>query len=212
MSRHLKTRMINGLSGDIGNFVPNPVTVTPHARGVRYFEPANMFALVVGKINSVKEGRRYKKHIISRRTSLRRGLFQVYTYHFPKTWSAACVANRNLIKEAQRQAHALEHDHAVAALEWRIRFFSHYFNVFKGGKKPEPGMKPYSRFYQYVFVAIYRELQAAKSKTEEPTFEPISDDSFVLRLDHERFRHTRLGALRFLQSTIPPGIIAPSPP
>ena len=47
------------------------------------------------------------------------------------------------------------------------RFFRHYFRVFKGGAKPEPGMKRYSRFYQYVYVAIYRELQReAKGEIE----------------------------------------------
>ena len=211
MSRHLKTRMIHGLSGDIGNFVPNPVTVTPHARGVRYFEPANMFALVVGKINSVKEGRRYKKHIVARRTSFGSSLFQLYTYHFPTRWSEGCIANRNLIKEAQRQAHALEHDHTVAALEWRIRFFSHYFNVFKGGKKPEPGMKPYSRFYQYVFVTIYRELQAAKSnanaKADEVAFEPVEQPVWTNILRPRNYRPCRPIVQRSLNY-----ISAPSPP
>ena len=65
-------------------------------------------------------------------------------------------------------------------MEWRIRFFAHYFKVFKGGEKPAEGMKRYSRFYQYVYVAIYRELreQAKKAheeqaKIEEISFEPI---------------------------------------
>ena len=98
---------------------------------------------------------------------------------FPNHWSAACVANRELIKEAQRQAHALEHDHSIEALEWRVRFFNHYFTVFKGGAKPEPGMKAYSRFYQYTYVAIYRQLKAEQEQAlqekqlEDISFEPI---------------------------------------
>ena len=116
-----------------------------------------------GAMDMVKEGQARKKRIIVRPSRFRSGLFELYTYHFPKHWSAACVANRELIKEAQRQAHALEHAHTREALEWRTRFLSHYFRVFKGGKggaKPEPGLKPYSRFYQYTYVAIYRQLQA----------------------------------------------------
>ena len=113
----------------------------------------------------VKEGRRYKKHIVVRRMPYAKGLLQLYTYHFPKTWSAACVANRELIKQAQRQAHALEHAHTPEALEWRIRFFNHYFTVVKGGAKPESGLKPYARFYQYTYVAIYRQLQAQQRQT-----------------------------------------------
>ena len=139
----------------------------PRSRGVRYFVPIDAYELYCGKVSTFKEGRRYKKHIIARRTSYKGGLCLLYTYHFPKHWSEGCIANRNLIKEAQRQAHALERDHSAAALEWRLRFLSHYFRVFKGGAKPEPGMKPYSRFYQYVYVAIYRQLQAANAKAEE---------------------------------------------
>ena len=132
-----------------------------------------------GAMNTVKEGRRYRKHIIVRHAPEHNGLLQLYTYHFPKHWSAACVANRELIKEAQRQAHALEHDHSIEALEWRVRFFNHYFRVFKGGAKPEEGMKPYSRFYQYTYVAIYRQLQAERKKAQEPepvSFEPIEPE------------------------------------
>ena len=182
MAKRFKTRIINGLSSNIGTFVPNPVTVTPHARGVRYFELNTMMQTYFGKVNTFKEGRRYKKHIIARRTTLGGGLFQLYTYHFPTHWSEACVANRNLIKEAQRQAHALEHDHSAASLEWHIRFLHHYYNVFIGGAKPEPGLKPYSRFYQYAYVAIYRQLQAAQAianaKAEEAAFEPVPDNTF----------------------------------
>ena len=126
-----------------------------------------------------KLGQARRKRIIVRPSRFRFGLHELYVYHFPKHWSAACVANRELIKEAQRQAHALEHDHSIEALEWRVRFFNHYFTVFKGGAKPEPGMKPYSRFYQYTYVAIYRQLKDAQQQAqqekqlEEISFEPI---------------------------------------
>lgn len=130
-------------------------------------------------MNTVKEGRHYKKHIIVRRVPRRGGqLLQLYTYRFPKSWSAACVANRELIKEAQRRAHALEHDCSYAGIDWHIRFFKHYFRVVKGGAAPEPGMKRYSRFYQYTYVAIYRELKAAQSEqtqvqtTQQQAHEP----------------------------------------
>ncbi len=189
--------MIDRISGIASRFVPSPAVSTPPARGVRYFELVAMLNSYSGKINTFEEGRLCKKHIVARRTSFGSRLFQIYTYHFPTHWSEGCIANRNLIKEAQRRAHALEHDHSLAALEWRTRFLKHYYNVFIGGAKPEPGIKPYSRFYQYVFVVIYRELKAAQTqaleaakeqseaahanaiaKADEVSFEPVLDHSF----------------------------------
>ena len=179
MSPHLKHIIIDRLKSTYAIFVQLPTGSTPHTRGVRYFETVEGINCIRGAVDYVREGQARRKRIVARPSRFRKGLHELYIYHFPKHWSAACVANRELIKEAQRQAHALEHDHSIEALEWRIRFFNHYFRVFKGGAKPEPGMKPYSRFYQYTYVAIYRELKAAQQQAlqpqqpEEISFEPI---------------------------------------
>ena len=167
MSKHLKTHIISRLDAAISYFVPPSDVSALHSRGVRYFVPEEGIDAFWGAMNTAKEGRRYRKHIIVRRAPEHNGLLQLYTYHYPKHWSAACVANREMIKEAQRQAHALEKDFSLEAMEWRIRFFNHYFSVFKGGERPEEGFKAYSRFYQYTYVAIYRELKAAAQKAKE---------------------------------------------
>ena len=178
MAQHLKSIVKKGIKGYLGRLVPGSEVSASHARGVCYFEPIVAINMLWGTMNSVKEGRYYKKHIIVRRVPRCGGrLLQLYTYHFPKTWSAACVANRELIKEAQRRAHALEHDSSYEALEWRLRFFYHYFRVFRCGEQPEPGMKRYSRFYQYTYVAIYRQLTEEARKSQEEascTFVPSS--------------------------------------
>ena len=182
MAKHLKTRIQLGMRGVIDHYVSLPPNSAPRTRGVRYFVPIALYEAFWGAMNMVKDGRRYKKHIVVRRMPYAKGLLQLYTYHFPKTWSAACVANRELIKQAQRQAHALEHAHTPEALEWRVRFFNHYFTVVKGGAKPEPGLKPYARFYQYTYVAIYRQLQAQQRQTqqiaEDVSFEQVDFLSF----------------------------------
>ena len=188
MTRHLKTSTILGLDKAIDHFIPSSEISALHSRGVRYFEPAVGIKDFCGAMNDIKEGRKYRKHIIVRRYPRQNKVLQLYTYHFPKTWSAGCVANRELIKEAQRRAHALEHDTSRAGLEWHLRFLNHYFRVFKGGEKPEPGMKPYSRFYQYTYVAIYRELQVAAKQAEEPT-EPVSFEPIDFRLNTIKTRH-----------------------
>ena len=180
MSQHLKTRVIRRLE-DVGcTFVSLPAGSTPHKRGVYHFRFCTGVDCYWGTMDFEKEGRQYRKRIIVRPSRFRDGLFELYTYHVPTHWSAACVANRELIKEAQRQAHALEHDHSFVGIEWRIRFFLHYYRVFKGGAKPEPGMKPYSRFYQYTYVALYRQLkeeakraEEKESETAEISFEPV---------------------------------------
>lgn len=180
MSRHLKTTVIERLANTIATFVSLPAGSTPHARGVKYFRANTGIDMLWGAMDLEQEGQKYKKRIVVRPARFRDGLFELYTYHFPKKWSEACVANREMIKAAQRRAHALEKDYSPEGLEWRIRFFQHYFRVFKCGGKPEEGFKAYSRFYQYTYVAIYRQLKEEAQKAnekeveiEEISFEPI---------------------------------------
>ena len=207
MSRHLKNIVIDRLKSTIATFEQLPAGSTPHSKGVRYFRANTGIDMLWGAMDMVKEGQARKKRIIVRPSRFRSGLFELYTYHFPKHWSAACVANRELIKEAQRRAHALEKDCTAEGLEWRIRFLMHYFRVFKGGGKPEEGFKAYSRFYQYTYVAIYRQLKAAAQKAKEEeevevdiedvTFEPIDFRprlqafSSPLRRAYNRYRETQ---------------------
>ena len=176
MGKHLKTQVIEWLKGAGFVFEALPKGSTPHKRGVHYCRCNLSINFLMGAMDEEKEGQKYKKRIVVRPARFRDGLFELYTYHFPKHWSAACVENREIIKEAQRRAHALEKDCTPEGLEWRIRFFEHYFRVFNRKEKPEEGFKAYSRFYQYTYVAIYRELKAAAQKEEEMgdiTFEPI---------------------------------------
>ena len=200
MARHLKSIIKNRLKGIVSYYAPHSDISASHARGVCYFVPVECIKYLWGKMNTFKEGAHYKKHIVVRHYPRHRGVLQLYTYHFPKTWSAACVANRELIKLAQRQAHALEHANTPEALEWKIRFFNHYFTVVKGGAKPEPGLKPYSRFYQYTYVAIYRQLKEQQRQTtsndlqQSQTISPISFDQ--IELDPLQFFRTRRSPLR----------------
>ena len=161
MSKHLKTTIFSLLTSTLFQEVPSPAVSKVHARGVRYLYPIDGINYYCGMMNSHKIGQKYRKHIIVRRVPRFGGLHQLYTYHFPKTWSAACIANRELIKTAQKLAHAFEHDYSPEGIEWRLRFFHHYFHVVKGGAKPEPGLKPYTRFYQYVYVSIFRDLKSS---------------------------------------------------
>ena len=183
MSRHLKNIVISGMKAKCATFVTLPPNSTPHTKGVRYFLLAAGFTSISGAMDPVKIGRQRRKRIVVRPSRFRIGLHELYTYHFPTHWSAACVANRELIKLAQRQAHALEHDHSPEAYEWKLRFLIHYFRVFKGGEQPEPGLKPYSRFYQYTYVCIYRHLQQIAQRAQEKT--ALREESPSLGASHD---------------------------
>ena len=228
MSRHLKNIVMSGLKNLIATYVPSPAVSTRPARGVRYFRPITDVDFFWGAMDNLKVGRKRRKHIIVRRMPrLGNRLLQLYTYHFPTHWSAACVANRELIKTAQRIAHALEHDTSRAGLEWKLRFLKHYFTVCVGGAKPEPGLKRYSRFYQYTYVSIYRELQAACQISTSPAQSDSSaltlDDITVDPIDHRPLRSRRTYPLNcalsaninylrpFSRNSIPTSL-HPSPP
>ena len=129
-----------------------------------------------GAMDMVKEGQARKKRIIVRPSRFRSGLFELYTYHFPKHWSAACVANRELIKEAQRQAHALEHAHTREALEWRTRFLSHYFRVFtKAVPSPNPASNPTPVSTNIpTWLSTANSRQNSKPNSKPPRKKPLS--------------------------------------
>ena len=179
MSKHIKTTIFSTLTSTLFQEVPSPAVSKVHARGVRYLYPIDGINYYCGMMNSHKQGQKFRKHIIVRRVPRFGGLHQLYTYHFPKTWSAACIANRELIKTAQKLAHALEHDYSPEGIEWRLRFFHHYFHVVKGGAKPEPGLKPYTRFYQYVYVSIYRDLKSAAQQASIATQNTTAEQSLL---------------------------------
>jgi hypothetical protein len=67
-------------------------------------------------------------------------------------------------------------------MEWKIRFLSHYFRVVKGGEKPEEGLKPYAYFYQYTYVSIYRQLQAAAAEAKR---QPEISEEYLRHLAEE---------------------------
>ncbi len=95
MSRHLKNIIQNRLERVVAYYAPYSEIAASHARGVRYIVPILTINMFWGKMDMVKEGRHYRKHIVVRRVPRNGGqLLQLYTYHFPKKWSAACVANR----------------------------------------------------------------------------------------------------------------------
>ncbi len=170
MPKHLKTKIIDALETSCATFVSLPPSATPHARTVRFLTFCEGIDTVHKAMDMNADGRKHKKRIIVRPSRHRPGLHELYTYHFPKTWSAACVANRQLIKTAQRMAHAIERDHSLQALEWRVRFLHQLYTLpvwYKDMTDVPVSQRRYPHFYSYVFATIYHSLRAAAQTAQQ---------------------------------------------
>ena len=162
MGKYLKTRVIERLSATCATFVSLPAGITPSSKGVRYFTTVEAVKTIRGAMDLIREGRKYHKRIIVRPSRHRKGLHELYTYHIPKAWSQACQDNRALLHEARLQAHAIERDHSLAALEWRVQQLSNYYH-------PKDGIKPYARLFHYVYFILQRDMRAAaQNRPAEP--------------------------------------------
>ena len=159
MGKYLKTRVIERLSATCATFVSLPSDATPSSKGVRYFTTVDGIKTLRGAMDLIREGRKYHKRIVVRPSRHRKGYHELYTYHIPKAWSKACQDNRAILHEARLQAHAIERDHSLEALEWRVQHLANYYN-------PKDGIKPYARLFHYVYFVLQRDMRAAK--TESP--------------------------------------------
>ena len=165
MGKYLKTRVIERLSATCATFVSLPAEITPSSKGVRYFTTVEAVQILRGAMDLIREGRKYHKRIIVRPSRHRKGLHELYTYHIPKVWSKACQDNRALMHEARLQAHAIERDHSLEALEWRVQHLANYYN-------PKDGIKPYARLFHYVYFVLQRDMRAAKTESSITLNEP----------------------------------------
>ena len=160
MGKYLKTRVIERLSATCATFVSLPAETTPSSKGVRYFTTVDGIKILRGAMDLIREGRKYHKRIVVRPSRHRKGYHELYTYHIPKAWSKACQDNRALMHEARLQAHAIERDHSLEALEWRVQHLANYYN-------PKDGIKPYARLFHYVYYILQRDMRAAAQ--DQPT-------------------------------------------
>ncbi|MBO6073957.1 MAG: hypothetical protein J6P74_02335 [Paludibacteraceae bacterium] len=154
MSQHLKSDVIHRLHSTIAESsqISASCGVSFCARGTRYLDLTDAIVYYRGRVNTLKEARHYGKNLILRPSRRFKGKHVLYTCHIPKSWSAACVANRALIKLAQSRAHAIERD-PVARAEWEPLYLEHKAN-------PAPHPKPYSSIYHFIYCTLYQSLRA----------------------------------------------------
>ena len=154
MSRHIKSAVIRRLRSTIAESsqTASSCGISSCARGTRYIDLTDAIVSWRGRVNTLNEAEHYRKNLILRPSRRCPGKHVLYTCHVPKSWSAACVANRELIKLAQSRAHAIYAD-PVARAEWEPLYLEHKAN-------PAPHPKPYSTIYHFIYNAIYQSLRA----------------------------------------------------
>ena len=60
MAKHLKTRIMNGMSKYIASFCAHPSKATPYSKEVRYFYTSELYTELHGVMNTRKAGRKAK--------------------------------------------------------------------------------------------------------------------------------------------------------
>ena len=154
MSRHIKSDIIARLRATVAESsqTASSCGISSCARGTRYVDLNAAIVSWRGRVNTLSEAAHYRKNFILRPSRRCRGKHVLYTCHIPKSWSAACVANRELIKLAQSRAHAIYAD-SIARAEWEPLYLEHKAN-------PAPHPKPYSTIYHFIYNAIYQSIRA----------------------------------------------------
>ena len=118
-----------------------------------------------GTLDTKKEGQAKRQRLVSRFRPGTKG-HQMYSMSIHEgPWSEGVTSNRELMKTAQREAHAIERaakhpdlstpEYINLANEWQ-----QHFAAYKAAKRPED--KQYTSLYTYTYSCLYRELKAGK--------------------------------------------------
>ena len=117
-----------------------------------------------GSLDSHRTGQAKRERLVTRyRSGQTHQVYPMKMHEGP--WSEGATANRELIKTAQREAHAIENaakhpEQASAELLAKASMWQQYFAEYKSTKKP--GDKQYATLYTYTYAHLYRELKAGR--------------------------------------------------
>lgn len=118
-----------------------------------------------GSLDSRRTGQAKRERLVSRYRKGSGENHQVYPMKMHEgPWSEGATANRELMKSAQREAHAIERaakhpeqasaEYSAKASMWQARFAE-----YKATKKP--GDKQFATLYTYTYSHLYRELKVS---------------------------------------------------
>ena len=118
-----------------------------------------------GAIDSVKQGKKNGYRVVVRRHEYDedknydqegRKIHELYYYHFHEgPWSEGATRNREIIKAAQKAAHAIERDAALRPI-WEEAYADYRASLPAGTTK-------YYHFYNFVYVTILRDMYAEQA-------------------------------------------------
>ena len=116
-----------------------------------------------GALDSRKDGQAKRERLVSR---YRNG--QAYQYPMKMhegPWAEGATANRELMKSAQREAHAIENaakhpEQATAEMLIKASMWQQRFDEYKSTKKRSD--KQYATLYTYTYSHLYRELKLGR--------------------------------------------------
>jgi len=116
-----------------------------------------------GALDSRRTGQAKRERLVSRyRNGENHQVYPMKMHEGP--WAEGATANRELMKSAQREAHAIERaakhpEQAPAELLAKADLWQKRFDEYKSTKMP--GDKQYATLYTYTYVHLYRELKVS---------------------------------------------------
>ena len=118
-----------------------------------------------GAIDSVRQGKKNGYRVVVRRHEYDedknydqegRKIHELYYYHFHEgPWSEGATRNREIIKAAQKAAHAIERDAALRPI-WEEAYANYRASLPAGTTK-------HYHFYNFVYVTILRDMYAEQA-------------------------------------------------
>lgn len=116
-----------------------------------------------GAVDSRKDGQAKRERLISRYRNGKAHQYPMKMHEGP--WAEGATANRELMKSAQREAHAIENaakypEQASAEMLVKASMWQQRFAEYKSTKKRSD--KQYATLYTYTYSHLYRELKAGR--------------------------------------------------
>ena len=116
-----------------------------------------------GAVDSRRDGQAKRERLVSRYRNGQAHQYPMKMHEGP--WAEGATTNRELMKSAQREAHAIENaaqhpEQATTEMLAKASMWQQRFDAYKSTKKR--GDKQYATLYTYTYSHLYRELKLGR--------------------------------------------------